>query len=1493
VALSGPPNEPPVAGHNITVFPARDFVSAEGYQQDETVTVEVHHVTRGGNVVSSTSGIVPLDDPDTDTFDGIVEVNHPGGACWVGVTPNIVPGDLVRVVVDSSPDPARVGVADQTTVADVTAGRPSSPEAGTVVVHGTASRPALDAAGNPTAEPIPLDQLEQRLVAPNQLFRLGGKRTLRAPGTPRATLAYDAPGSTSWTATYTGLTAPDVDRALGAESRAMWLGRDPLGATEATIFENGAGVVGGPATPDCTAPAERLAPLPGQDAEAPTVPANLTAAVSDDNVVTLSWDAATDNVAVSNYGVYRNGVPVWTVQSPDGGTSPVPTTFVDRNVPPGTYAYTVDAADALDNRSAESDPARAVTTAKPADAIPVNEPPLGGHEITLFPSRDFMDAAGYALDETLNVQVIRNGQLVSESTGLVPDEAGAVEVNHPGGGCWVGTTPELRTNDKVRVLAYGPDGTLRSADQTTVGNVVAKTAVKVADDDPATPEGEGVVTVQGRAAGHDGAPLPLDQLEQRLVASSAEPFGRSGKRTLRADSTGAGEGSLAYDTVDNSDGTRWTATYTGLDAADVALALSVESRVMWLGVQPLSGAELTIFEVGLADPPGPATPDCTAPLEPIDTVAPSQPVLSATADGATKTVALHWTAAEDDTYVYGYRVYRDGKALRAVPGDTTQYTDTGVGPGRHTYAVEAFDSASPHGAGANDPARLTAGLGEPYGNVSVRSADQSVSLPDVTKPSAPANLTATNEQVTNATTGVTSERVKLTWDPSTDDTAVTSYRLYRDAVALNRVIDPAPNANGKVVFNDNNRTPGATYTYRVTALDAAGNESPASGEVTVTIGPDSEAPTTPQNLKAATGQHGEKQVSLTWDPAADNVGVTQYGVYRDGTRIATVAGSTPGYVDTVPAAATYAYRVDAVDSVGNRSVRTPVLAVVVADEPPRLPHAITAFPSRDFVEAAGYTAAEAPVRVSVLRGGVTISTSTAATPVGGLVEVNHAGGACWTGNTPDIRPGDVVRVTTAQGVAEQVTVSNVTAQRPAQTASGTIVVRGTAADAAGRPLPLDQLEQRLVSGGNEFAKNGRRTLRAAVDGDGTLAYDAAGSTSWTATFTGLNAADVNRAIDAESRVLWLGRDPLAGNEVTIYENGPGVEGGPGVPDCTAPMEPNRPVASWTPARLGLGDVSAAPPATGPAKPVTYTNAGGVPLTLTKVYVAGANPGDFAATSAKALPYTLAPGEQVAVNVTFSPKAVGARAASVSFVSDAANTQFQTVELTGNGTDAAAPSAPGRPAVALAVGQPLGTTTVPVSVSWAPSATGTLTHYELQQSVGTGAFATVPVEPQTATSVVRQLTPANYRFQVRGCNGVNCSAWVATAAATNLTALQENAKDVAFGGTWSGNVAVAGAFGGNVRNSSTVGSKAQVKFTASSVQFVSTKGPDRGVAEIWINGVRVATVDLYAPELQARQVVFTRTGLPASQTQLEVRVVARAGSTAATRRVDVDAFLTMR
>jgi hypothetical protein len=109
---------------------------------------------------------------------------------------------------------------------------------------------------------------------------------------------------------------------------------------------------------------------------------------------------------------------------------------------------------------------------------------------------------------------------------------------------------------------------------------------------------------------------------------------------------------------------------------------------------------------------------------------------------------------------------------------------------------------------------------------------------------------------------------------------------------------------------------------------------------------------------------------------------------------------------------------------------------------------ITVFHNIDFVAAFGHAPGEA-VQVDVVRGGHRVATargSAVPTPEGGALEVNHGTegaplpGDCWEGATPDVRPGDLVRVTTAGGVDEvvvdDITIDTVTRQPGANAIAG-------------------------------------------------------------------------------------------------------------------------------------------------------------------------------------------------------------------------------------------------------------------------------------------------------------------------------------------------------------------------------------------------------------------------------------------------------------------------
>jgi chitodextrinase len=93
------------------------------------------------------------------------------------------------------------------------------------------------------------------------------------------------------------------------------------------------------------------------DTEAPTAPGTPSLTILSSSSISLSWSVASDNVKVTNYRVYRNGVAIYT-----GGTS---RSYTDTGlVPSMTYSYRVSALDATGNESALSNAAAATTFAE-------------------------------------------------------------------------------------------------------------------------------------------------------------------------------------------------------------------------------------------------------------------------------------------------------------------------------------------------------------------------------------------------------------------------------------------------------------------------------------------------------------------------------------------------------------------------------------------------------------------------------------------------------------------------------------------------------------------------------------------------------------------------------------------------------------------------------------------------------------------------------------------------------------------------------------------------------------------------------------------------------------------------------------------------------------------------------------------------------------------------------------------------------------------------
>lgn len=188
---------------------------------------------------------------------------------------------------------------------------------------------------------------------------------------------------------------------------------------------------------------------------------------------------------------------------------------------------------------------------------------------------------------------------------------------------------------------------------------------------------------------------------------------------------------------------------------------------------------------------------------------------------------------------------------------------------------------------------------------------------DTTAPTAPTGLSA----------DLAGDTATLNWTASTDNVGVTGYRVSRNGILL------AGTVTG-TTFTDPGLAAGSTYTYAVTAVDAAGNVSVASNSASVTVPAapppsDTTAPTVPGDFAVAL--RGTNNTELTWTASTDDTGVTGYRVTRNGTVITTVLN--PSYGDTSLPAGTYTYSVAAIDAAGNVSGSTDSISVTVQPPP--------------------------------------------------------------------------------------------------------------------------------------------------------------------------------------------------------------------------------------------------------------------------------------------------------------------------------------------------------------------------------------------------------------------------------------------------------------------------------------------------------------------------------------------------------------------------------
>ena len=287
-----------------------------------------------------------------------------------------------------------------------------------------------------------------------------------------------------------------------------------------------------------------------------------------------------------------------------------------------------------------------------------------------------------------------------------------------------------------------------------------------------------------------------------------------------------------------------------------------------------------------------------------DTTPPTAPAsLAATASSGTE-IDLSWAASTDNIGVTGYRIQRCQGAscttfAQISTSTSTTYTDTSVAVSTsYTYRVLATDAAGNLSGFSNTASATTSASG----------------------PAVPASLTAG---------AASSSEVDLSWTASTDSLGGTGYDVERCAGSGCTDFAQIGQSSG-TTYIDSGLAASSTYTYRVRAIDTAGNLSGYSSVVSATTpapggggGSDTQPPTAPTSLTASAAPG--VAITLSWGASTDNVGVTAYLIEQclgtGCTAFAQVSStsSSPYVVSGLASSTSYTFRVRASDAAGNLS----------------------------------------------------------------------------------------------------------------------------------------------------------------------------------------------------------------------------------------------------------------------------------------------------------------------------------------------------------------------------------------------------------------------------------------------------------------------------------------------------------------------------------------------------------------------------------------------
>ncbi|MBC8060588.1 MAG: fibronectin type III domain-containing protein, partial [Clostridiaceae bacterium] len=504
-----------------------------------------------------------------------------------------------------------------------------------------------------------------------------------------------------------------------------------------------------------TIPGNQINVKAASDVTPPSAVTGLRSPAKTSSSISLSWNASSDNVGVEAYYIYKDGV-CWT------STTSTSYTFTNLSST-STYRFTVEARDAVGNRSVAGNLSVTISDVAPPTAVTgLNSPAKTISSIGLSwnASSDNVGVEAYYIykdgvcwtSTTSTSYTFTN--LSPNSTYQFTVEARDIVGNRsPGNSLSISTLSDTTAPTAITGLS-SPAKTSSSislswnasSDNVGVGAYyIYKDGVCWTSTTSTSytftnlsPNSTYQFTVEARdAAGNRsvGGNLSVS------IGDVTPPTAITGLSSPTKTSTSV---SLSWNA--SSDNVGVEAYYIYKDG--VCLTSTTLTSYTFTNLSPNSTYQ---FTVEARDVAGNRSPGNSLSISTLSDTTPPTAVTGLSSPAKTSSsISLSWNASSDNVGVGAYYIYKDGVCWTSTT--STSYTFTNLSPNStYQFTVEARDAVGNRSVGGN----------------------LSVSIGDVTSPTAITGLSSPAK---------TSSSVSLSWNPSSDNVGVAAYYIYKDGV---------------------------------------------------------------------------------------------------------------------------------------------------------------------------------------------------------------------------------------------------------------------------------------------------------------------------------------------------------------------------------------------------------------------------------------------------------------------------------------------------------------------------------------------------------------------------------------------------------------------------------------------------------------------------------------------------------------------------------------